>query len=130
MCSPGKPGGAGSSQSNWIRQLPDRDRPLSEYRRGFAGSWHAHSIGEARRKALAARRVAGGEPTELQVVNTLGGCMHTRWDEDATATPHGQLAFFTEFLAATGVLKRWVQGCPLADRSGNAPVSSATYWAR
>ena len=78
-------------------------------------------MGEARRKALAARRGAGSEPAEPQVVDTLGGRMHVRWDEGAAATPHGQLVFFAEFLAAAGVFERWVSACPLAYRSGNAP---------
>jgi hypothetical protein len=47
--------------------------------------------------------------------------MHVRWDQDAAATPHGQLVFFAEFLAATGVFERWVSSCPLEYRSGNAP---------
>jgi hypothetical protein len=47
--------------------------------------------------------------------------MHVRWDEEAAATPHGQLVFFAEFLAATGVFERWVSSCPLEYRSGNAP---------
>ena len=47
--------------------------------------------------------------------------MHVRWDEGAQATPHGQLVFFAQFLAATGVFERWVSQCPLAWRSGNAP---------
>jgi hypothetical protein len=47
--------------------------------------------------------------------------MHVRWDVGAAATPHGQLVFFAEFLAATGVFERWVSGCPLEYRSGNAP---------
>ena len=47
--------------------------------------------------------------------------MHVRWDEGAAATPHGQLVFFAEFLATAGVFERWVQACPLAYRSGNAP---------
>lgn len=78
-------------------------------------------MGEARRKALAARRGVGAEPAEPQVVDTLGGRMHVRWDEGAAATPHGQLVFFAEFLAATGVFERWVSQCPLSYRSGNAP---------
>ena len=78
-------------------------------------------MGEARRKALAARRGAGDEPAEPQVVDTLGGRMHVRWDEGAAAMPHGQLVFFAEFLAATGVFERWVSECPLSYRSGNAP---------
>jgi hypothetical protein len=32
--------------------------------------------------------------------------MYVRWDQDASATPNGQLVFFAEFLAATGVLDR------------------------
>jgi hypothetical protein len=49
------------------------------------------------------------------------GRAHARWDEGAAATPHGQLVFFAEFLAATGVFERWVSSCPLDYRSGNAP---------
>jgi hypothetical protein len=47
--------------------------------------------------------------------------MHVQWDKDAVATPHGQLAFFADFLATTGVFERWVDRCPLQYRSGNAP---------
>ncbi len=101
--------------------MPARDGPLSKHRRAFAVSAHSHSMGEARRKALAARREAGQGPAEPQVVDTLGGRMHVRWDQGATATPHGQLVFFAEFLAATGVFERWVSSCPLEYRSGNAP---------
>ena len=78
-------------------------------------------MGEARRKALAARRGAGVDQQPLQVVDTLGGRMNVLWDEGAAATPHGQLVFFAEFLAATGVFERWVSSCPLQYRSGNAP---------
>ncbi len=49
----------------------------------------------------------GGD--QAQVVDTLGGRMHVRWAEGAAATPHGQLVFFAEFLAATGVFERWVE---------------------
>ena len=77
-------------------------------------------MGEARRKALAVRKGAD-EDQPPHVVDTLGGRMHVRWDEGAAATPHGQLVFFAEFLAATGVFDRWVSECPLAYRSGNAP---------
>jgi hypothetical protein len=68
--------------------------------------------------ALARVEEGGDQP---QVVDTLGGRMHVRWDQDAAATPHGQLVFFAEFLAATGVFERWVSSCPLEYRSGNAP---------
>jgi len=69
-------------------------------------------------EALARVNEGGDQP---QVVDTLGGRMHVRWDEGAAATPHGQLVFFAEFLAATGVFERWVSQCPLEYRSGNAP---------
>ncbi|WP_198970935.1 hypothetical protein [Xylophilus sp. ASV27] len=59
-------------------------------------------MGEARRKREQAvsAKVVGEEP---MVVDTLGGRMHVRWDDGAAATPHGQLVFFAEFLAAAGV---------------------------
>jgi hypothetical protein len=78
-------------------------------------------MGESRRKALAARRDAGDASHTAQLVDTLGGRMHVRWDEHAAATPNGQLVFFAEFLATTGVFDRWVSSCPLSYRSGNAP---------
>ena len=57
---------------------------------------------------------------EAMVVQTMGGRMHVRWDETARATPHGQLVFFAEFLATTGVFDRWVEECPLSYSSPNA----------
>lgn len=78
-------------------------------------------MGEARRKRQGPliQGDKAGEPA--QVVDTLGGRMHVRWDDEAAATPHGQLVFFAEFLGATGVFDRWVSACPLSYRSGNAP---------
>ncbi len=69
------------------------------------------------RLALAAEAAADAP----QVVDTLGGRVHLRWDHGAAATPHGQLVFFAEFLATTGIFERWVERCPLEYRSGNAP---------
>ena len=57
---------------------------------------------------------------DAMVVDTMGGRMHVRWDETAQATPHGQIAFFAEFLATTGVFDRWVDACPLRYSSPNA----------
>jgi hypothetical protein len=54
------------------------------------------------------------------VAQTLGGRMHVRWDEASSATPHGQIVFFAEFLATAGVFERWVEGCPLRYVSPNA----------
>lgn len=72
-----------------------------------------------RRNAALAKLTEGDD--QPQVVDTLGGRMHVRWDESAAATPHGQLVFFAQFLATTGVFERWVSSCPLEYRSGNAP---------
>ena len=77
-------------------------------------------MGESKRKRQGSVVEVGGAD-ETQVVDTLGGRMHVRWDEGASATPHGQLVFFAEFLATTGVFDRWVSACPLAYTSGNAP---------
>jgi Transposase DDE domain group 1 len=54
-------------------------------------------------------------------VETPGGRMHIRWDNEASATPNAQLAFFAEFLATAGVYESWVNSCPLIYNSGNAP---------
>ena len=66
--------------------------------------------------------MVGGEPAVLQVVDTLGGRVHLCWDEDAATRPQCQLVIFAEFLAATGMFERWVQGCPQAYRNGKAPA--------
>ena len=50
---------------------------------------------------------------EVMVAHMMGGRMHVRWDETAQATPHGQLVFFADFLATSGVFERWVDACPL-----------------
>jgi hypothetical protein len=78
-------------------------------------------MGESKRWPMAALAGVEDGGDQPQVVDTLGGRMHVRWDEGAAATPHGQLVFFAEFLAATGVFERWVSQCPLEYRSGNAP---------
>jgi hypothetical protein len=54
-------------------------------------------------------------------LSTPGGRFHVRWDENGSATAMGQLAFFSEFLEATGLFTRWVEGCPLTYTSPNAP---------
>jgi hypothetical protein len=78
-------------------------------------------MGEAKRKQKDALVRGFVDGNRAQVVDTLGGRMHVRWDEGAATTPHGQLVFFAAFLAATGVFERWVSSCPLEYRSGNAP---------
>src|SRR5674476_944713 len=53
-------------------------------------------------------------------VETPGGRMHIRWDNEASATANAQLAFFAEFLATAGLYESWVSSCPLTYSSGNA----------
>jgi hypothetical protein len=53
-------------------------------------------------------------------VQTMGGRMHVRWDETAQATPHGQIAYFAEFLETAGIFDKWVDACPLHYSSPNA----------
>ncbi|MHB9102151.1 MAG: hypothetical protein ACYC2E_11620 [Sulfuricella sp.] len=57
---------------------------------------------------------------ELRVA-TPGGRFHVRWDEGGSATALGQLPFFAEFLEVSGLFARWVDGCPMAYTSPNAP---------
>ena len=44
-----------------------------------------------------------------------------RWDERGSATALGQLAFFAEYLEATGLFEHWLKRCPLSYTSPNAP---------
>jgi hypothetical protein len=54
-------------------------------------------------------------------VHTPGGVFSVRWDERGSATALGQLAFFAEYLEATGLFERWLKSCPLTYTSPNAP---------
>ena len=55
-------------------------------------------------------------------VATPGGVFQVRWDENASASALGQLAFFGEFLDVSGLFERWVESCPLEYTSPNAPA--------
>ena len=55
-------------------------------------------------------------------LTTPGGRFQVRWDEEGSATALGQLAFFAEFLDVSGLFARWVEGCPMAYTSPNAPT--------
>ena len=50
-----------------------------------------------------------------------GGVFQVRWDDNASASALGQLAFFAEFLEISGLFERWVKSCPLEYTSPNAP---------
>ena len=54
-------------------------------------------------------------------VATPGGVFQVRWDENASASALGQLAFFGEFLEVAQLFERWVASCPLEYTSPNAP---------
>jgi hypothetical protein len=54
-------------------------------------------------------------------VRTPGGVFSVRWDQQGKATAMGQLAFFAEYLEATGLFEGWLKSCPLNYTSPNAP---------
>jgi hypothetical protein len=54
-------------------------------------------------------------------VQTPGGVFEIQWSSDGKATAIGQLAFFAEFLQASGLFENWLQSCPLRYTSPNAP---------
>lgn len=60
------------------------------------------------------------QASDLRVV-TPGGVFQVRWDESASASALGQLAFFSEFLEVSGLFQRWRESCPLEYTSPNAP---------
>jgi hypothetical protein len=60
---------------------------------------------------------------EAMRVHTPGGVFSVRWDERGSATALGQLAFFAEYLQATGLFERWLHSCPL---SYTSPERAAT----
>jgi hypothetical protein len=78
-------------------------------------------MGEAKRRELA-QAMAVSEAVGLE---TLGGRVQVRWDDQAAMTPLGQMAFFIEFLTVSGVFERWVESCPLKYTSPNAPSKQA-----
>lgn len=59
---------------------------------------------------------------EAMRVQTPGGVFTVRWDEAGSATALGQLAFFAEYLQATGLFEGWLASCPLRYTSPNAPA--------
>jgi hypothetical protein len=65
---------------------------------------------------------SGAQADEAMRVRTPGGVFSVRWDERGSATAMGQLAFFAEYLQATGLFDSWLKGCPLSYSSPNAPA--------
>ena len=80
-------------------------------------------MGEAKRQQeLALKPVSQAVTEAMGWVDTAGGKFQVRWNEGAAVTPFGQMAFFIEFLNLTGVLDAWIDDCPLAYLSPNAPT--------
>lgn len=72
-------------------------------------------------KAVQGAVAVASQPSgDLRVV-TPGGVFQVRWDENASASALGQLAFFGEFLEVPQLFERWVESCPLEYTSPNAP---------
>ncbi|MGZ8940557.1 MAG: hypothetical protein ACXW32_15230 [Limisphaerales bacterium] len=55
-------------------------------------------------------------------VDTEGRRVHVEWDPFAPVTPLGQLVFFCQFLATSGLYSKWIAKCPLRYASPNAPT--------
>ena len=72
-------------------------------------------MGEAKKRELAVRR----QVVEALGLQSAGGQIKVRWDGKGQATAHGQMAFFIEFLSATGLFDQWVRDCALNYRSPN-----------
>jgi hypothetical protein len=80
-------------------------------------------MGEAKRnKKLALNPLSQAVAEAINWVETPGGKLQIRWNDGAAVTPFGQMAFFIEFLNLTGVLDSWIEDCPLAYLSPNAPT--------
>jgi hypothetical protein len=72
-------------------------------------------MGEAKKREEAVRQ----QVVEALGLETAGGPLKVRWDAKRQATLHGQMAFFIEFLSATGLFDQWVKDCPLDYKSPN-----------
>jgi len=75
----------------------------------------AHPVGES-------GLTAGKAMIAALAVDTMGRRVHVEWDPLAPVTPMGQLVFFCQFLAVSGLYARWLANCPLRYQSANAPA--------
>ncbi|MGH8831901.1 MAG: transposase, partial [Polaromonas sp.] len=67
-------------------------------------------------------KAVAAQAHEAMRVHTPGGVFSVRWDARGSATAMGQLAFFAEYLEATGLFEAWLKSCPLSYTSPNAPA--------
>ncbi|HXK27741.1 MAG TPA: hypothetical protein VJ646_05780 [Candidatus Binatia bacterium] len=72
-------------------------------------------MGEAKRREVAVRQ----QVVEALGLQTAGGQVKVRWDANGQATAQGQMAFFIEFVSASGLFDQWVRNCPLNYKSPN-----------
>jgi len=61
------------------------------------------------------------DENEFIPVDTFGGRVQVKWDNQASLTPLGQVAFFVEFMKVSGLFDNWVERCPAKYTSPNAP---------
>lgn len=78
----------------------------------------ANPQGEIEKAVKQALALASDEPV---IIDTLGRRLRVEWDADAPVTPLGQLVFFSQFLATSGLFTEFVETCPLRYTSPNAP---------
>ena len=76
-------------------------------------------MGEARKREVAIVQ----QVVEALGLETVGGPVKVRWDAKRQATAQGQMAFFIEFLSATGLFDQWVKDCPLDYKSPNGSTA-------
>ena len=76
-------------------------------------------MGEAKKREVAVRQ----QVVEALGLETAGGPVKVRWDAKRQATAQGQMAFFIEFLVATGLFDQWVKDCPLNYQSPNGSTA-------
>src|SRR5215471_5401683 len=74
-----------------------------------------HPMGEVKRRELAVRQ----QVVEVLGLQSASGPLKVRWDDKSQASVLGQMAFFIEFLTATGLFDQWVADCPLDYKSPN-----------
>lgn len=78
------------------------------------GHLETHPQGENQKSQIA-------QALDKVAVDTYGGRVHIKWEENTAVTPFGQLAFFIEFLKRTELFDDFVERCPLKLTSPNAP---------
>ena len=72
-------------------------------------------MGEAKQRDVAVRQ----QVVEALGLQTASGQIKVHWDANGQATAQGQMAFFIEFVSASGLFDQWVRNCPLNYKSPN-----------